>query len=62
MSPACRPAVLTPGVCALASRVEAPHPIGEARLAALAEASGFGDPAPVFKALDFEGFLLQRRS
>lgn len=47
---------------ALASRVEAPHPIGEARLAALAEASGFGDPAPVFKALDFEGFLLQRRS
>lgn len=47
---------------ALACRVEAPHPIGEARLAALAEASGFGDPAPVFKALDFEGFLLQRRS
>lgn len=46
----------------LASRVEAPHPIGPARLAALAEASGFGDPAPVFKALDFEGFLLQRRS
>jgi tRNA (cmo5U34)-methyltransferase len=38
------------------------HPIGRARMSALAEAAGFGDPAPVFKALDFEGFLLQRRS
>ncbi len=37
------------------------HPIGRARLDALAEAAGFGDPAPVFRALDFEGFLLQRR-
>jgi tRNA (cmo5U34)-methyltransferase len=37
------------------------HPIGRARLSALAEAAGFGDPAPVFKALDFEGFLLQSR-
>lgn len=37
------------------------HPIGRSRLTALAEAAGFGDPAPVFKALDFEGFLLQRR-
>ncbi|MEB3166365.1 MAG: class I SAM-dependent methyltransferase [Cyanobacteriota bacterium] len=45
----------------LARAVEAPHPIGMARLGALAEAAGFGDPAPVFKALDFEGFLLQRR-
>ncbi len=40
---------------------QALHPIGRARLDALAEAAGFGDPAPVFRALDFEGFLLQRR-
>ncbi|MFM7312146.1 MAG: class I SAM-dependent methyltransferase [Cyanobium sp.] len=38
------------------------HPIGLARLSALAEAAGFGDPAPVFQALDFQGFLLQRRA
>ncbi|MEB3321651.1 MAG: class I SAM-dependent methyltransferase [Synechococcaceae cyanobacterium] len=38
------------------------HPIGLARLTALLEAAGFGDPAPVFQALDFEGFLLQRRA
>ena len=38
------------------------HPIGPARLGALVEAAGFGDPAPVFQALDFQGFLLQRRS
>lgn len=43
-----------------------PHPLGEvhpislARLAGLLEASGFSDPAPVFRALDYEGFLLQR--
>ena len=37
------------------------HPIGLARLTALVEAAGFGDPAPVFQALDVEGFLLQRR-
>ena len=36
------------------------HPIGLGRLTALVEAAGFSDPAPVFKALDFEGFLLQR--
>ena len=39
---------------------QALHPIGTARLGALVNAAGFGDPAPVFKALDFEGFLLQR--
>jgi hypothetical protein len=28
----------------------------------LVAAAGFGDPAPVFQALDVEGFLLQRRA
>jgi tRNA (cmo5U34)-methyltransferase len=37
------------------------HPIGLSRLAALVAAAGFGDPAPVYQALDVEGFLLQRR-
>ncbi len=36
------------------------HPIGEARLTALVNAAGFSDPARVFQALDYEGFLLQR--
>ena len=38
------------------------HPIGPSRLAALVEAAGFSDPAPVFQALDVQGFLLQRRA
>jgi tRNA (cmo5U34)-methyltransferase len=38
------------------------YPIGEARLAALVEAAGFGDPARIFQALNYEGFLLQRRA
>ena len=38
------------------------HPIGLSRLSALVEAAGFSDPAPVFQALDFQGFLLQRRA
>ena len=38
------------------------HPIGEARFAALVEAAGFSDPARVFQALGYEGFLLQRRT
>ena len=42
--------------------IGAHHPIGDARLTALVEAAGFSDPAPVFRALDFEGFLLQRRA
>lgn len=37
------------------------HPIGEARLTALVNAAGFGDPARIFQALGYEGFLLQRR-
>ena len=46
---------------ALATPAEALHPIGLSRLTALVAAAGFGDPAPVFQALDVEGFLLQRR-
>ena len=38
------------------------HPIGLSRLTALVNAAGFADPAPVFQALDYEGFLLQRLS
>ncbi len=38
------------------------HPIGLSRLSALVEAAGFSDPAPIFQALDFQGFLLQRRA
>ncbi|MCP9771818.1 class I SAM-dependent methyltransferase [Synechococcus sp. Tobar12-5m-g] len=38
------------------------HPIGVARFTALVNAAGFGDPARVFQALDYEGFLLQRAS
>ena len=37
------------------------HPIGEARLTALVNAAGFSDPARIFQALGYEGFLLQRR-
>ena len=36
------------------------HPIGLSRLTALVNAAGFSDPAVVFQALDFQGFLLQR--
>ncbi len=38
------------------------HPIGLSRLSALVEAAGFSDPATIFQALDFQGFLLQRRA
>ncbi len=43
-----------------ASNQEGLHPIGLARLTSLVNAAGFGDPARVFQALGFEGFLLQR--
>jgi len=36
------------------------HPIGQSRLAALVEAAGFSDPAPIFQALSVCGFLLQK--
>lgn len=45
---------------ALASLSPHLHPIGLSRLSALVNAAGFSDPAPVFQALDFQGFLLQR--
>ncbi|MCT0229831.1 class I SAM-dependent methyltransferase [Synechococcus sp. CS-1324] len=38
------------------------HPIGVGRFTALVNAAGFGDPARVFQALNYEGFLLQRSS
>ncbi|MFM8259236.1 MAG: class I SAM-dependent methyltransferase [Vulcanococcus sp.] len=51
------------GVAAGLSDVsEGLHPIGLARLTSLVNAAGFGDPARVFQALGFEGFLLQKRS
>ena len=36
------------------------HPIGLSRLTSLVNAAGFGDPARIFQALGFEGFLVQR--
>lgn len=45
-----------------ASLLQGLHPIGTSRLTSLVNAAGFSDPAPVFRALDVEGFLLQRRS
>jgi len=47
---------------ALAALSPGLHPIGLSRLSALVEAAGFSDPAPIFQALDFQGFLLQRRA
>ena len=46
----------------LAPLTQGLHPIGEARLTALVNAAGFGDPARIFQALGYEGFLLQRRT
>jgi tRNA (cmo5U34)-methyltransferase len=43
------------------AQIQGFHPIGIARLSALVEAAGLSDPAPFFQALDFQGFLLQRR-
>jgi tRNA (cmo5U34)-methyltransferase len=36
------------------------HPISLARLTILLEVAGFSDPVPVFRALDYEGFVIQR--
>jgi tRNA (cmo5U34)-methyltransferase len=44
----------------LAALTHGLHPIGTARLTALVNAAGFSDPARVFQALGYEGFLLQR--
>jgi tRNA (cmo5U34)-methyltransferase len=46
----------------LAPLTQGLHPIGLARLTSLVNAAGFGDPARIFQALGFEGFLLQRRN
>jgi len=48
------------GSAGLEQLSEGLHPIGLARLTSLVNAAGFGDPARVFQALGFEGFLLQR--
>ncbi|MEB3157687.1 MAG: class I SAM-dependent methyltransferase [Cyanobacteriota bacterium] len=36
------------------------HPISLTRLAGLLEATAFSDPVPVFRALDYEGFVVKR--
>lgn len=38
------------------------HPMTLSRLTGLLEITGFSDPLPVYRALDFEGFLVQRLS
>jgi len=53
---------LTTPSSTLSGLTQGVHPVGVARLTALVNAAGFSDPAPVFKALDVEGFLLQRRA
>lgn len=37
------------------------HPIGTTRLTSLLDAAGFSDPALIFQALNFAGYLTQRR-
>lgn len=44
----------------LAELTQCHHPIGRSRLTALVNAAGFSDPAPIFQALGYEGFLLQK--
>ena len=53
---------LTAAAEALDALSQGLHPIGLARLTSLVNAAGFCDPALIFKALDVEGFLLQRRA
>lgn len=36
------------------------HPMSLSRLTGLLEVTGFSDPFPVFRALDYEGFLVQK--
>ena len=45
---------------AISGLTQGVHPIGQSRLAALVEAAGFSDPAPIFQALSVCGFLLQK--
>ena len=46
----------------LAPLTQGLHPVGMARLTSLVNAAGFSDPARIFQALAFEGFLLQKPS
>ena len=46
----------------LAPLTQGLHPGGMARLTSLVNAAGFSDPARIFQALAFEGFLLQKPS
>jgi len=46
----------------LAPLTQGLHPVGMARLTGLVNAAGFSDPARIFQALAFEGFLLQKPS
>jgi len=48
------------GDAAVSGLTQGVHPIGLSRLAALVEAAGFSDPAPIFQALSVCGFLLQK--
>ena len=49
-----------PSDAALSGLTQGVHPIGSSRLAALVEAAGFSDPAPIFQALNVQGVLLQK--
>lgn len=51
---------VTVAEAAVAGLTQGVHPIGGSRLAALVEAAGFSDPAPIFQALNVQGYLLQK--
>jgi len=51
---------ITVAEAAVTGLTQGVHPIGGSRLAALVEAAGFSDPAPIFQALSVQGYLLQK--
>lgn len=51
---------VTAAEAAVAGLTQGIHPIGSSRLAALVDAAGLSDPAPIFQALNVQGFLLQK--
>jgi tRNA (cmo5U34)-methyltransferase len=51
---------ITAAEAAVAGLTQGIHPIGRSRLSALVEAAGLSDPAPIFQALNVQGFLLQK--
>ncbi len=51
---------VTAAAAAVAGLTQGIHPIGMSRLASLVEAVGLSDPAPIFQALNVQGFLLQK--